>query len=106
MPMQPPCSMSPSEPADPQDIAICALQWIAGDPQMLARFAAVTGIAPAAMRNAASEPGFLPGVLDFLLAHEPTLMRCCSQTDIDPAAVSAARNALAGRSPPADDEPA
>ena len=46
------------------------------------------------MRSAAAEPGFLAGVLDFILAHEPTLIRFCEQTGIDPQTVAGARRAL------------
>ena len=41
-----------------------------------------------AIRQAASEPGFLAGVLNFVLAHEPTLMRFSEETGIEPARVA------------------
>lgn len=75
--------------------AISALGFIAGDAELLPRFLAITGIEAASIREAAREPGFLAGVLDFLLAHEPSLMRFASETATDPASVAEARRALA-----------
>lgn len=81
-----------SQPAE--SIAIQGLGFIAGDPELLSRFIAITGIEPQHIREAAREPGFLAGVLDFILAHEPTLMAFAEQAELDPAAVAKARRAL------------
>ena len=77
-------------------IAIKALAFIAADDTLLPRFLALTGLEPAQLRIAAAEPGFLPGVLDFVLGHEPTLQQFCVAEDIAPAHVPAALEALAG----------
>ena len=82
--------------ADPEAVAIAALGFVAGDPELLPRFLALTGIDAAAVRRAAAEPGFLAGVLDFIAAHEPTLMRFAEATGTPPEAVLAARRALPG----------
>jgi hypothetical protein len=82
--------------ADAETIAISALAFVASDPQLLPRFLALTGIEATQVRQAAAEPGFLAGVLDFILAHEPTLMRFAEETGTDPAAAAAARRALPG----------
>jgi hypothetical protein len=79
-----------------ESVAISALGFIASDAELLPRFLAITGIEAAAIRQAAREPGFLAGVLDFLLAHEPSLMRFAAETDTDPASVAEARRILAG----------
>lgn len=71
-------------------IAIQALGFIAADPELLPRFLALTGIEAAAIRQAAREPGFLAGVLQFILAHEPTLIRFSENSGIAPATVSGA----------------
>ncbi|HMQ57801.1 MAG TPA: DUF3572 domain-containing protein [Rhizobiaceae bacterium] len=76
------------------ELAVAALSWIAGDPAMLARFLGVTGISAGAIREAAREPGFLAGVLDFIAAHEPTLHAFCDATEADPALIMQARRAL------------
>jgi hypothetical protein len=77
-----------------ESVAIAALGFVAGDAELLPRFLAVTGIEAASIREAAREPGFLAGVLDFLLAHEPSLMRFAAETGTDPAAVAKARRML------------
>ena len=80
--------------AEAESIAIAALGFIAGDPELLPRFLAITGIEAASIRQAAQEPGFSAGVLDFLLAHEPSLMRFAAETGTDPASVATARRCL------------
>lgn len=77
-------------------VAIQALSFIASDPVLMPRFLAMSGIEASQIRRAAAEPGFLAGVLAFLLAHEPSLMAFCEATGTDPAAVGRARNALPG----------
>ena len=79
---------------DAEAVSIKALAFIASDGELLPRFLALTGIEAAHVRSAAAEPGFLAGVLDFILAHEPTLIRFCEQTGIDPQTVAGARRAL------------
>jgi hypothetical protein len=75
-------------------IAIQALGFIAADPELLPRFLALTGIEASAIRQAAMEPGFLAGVLQFILAHEPTLMRFSEESGIAPSSVSIAMRHL------------
>lgn len=79
---------------DAEATAIAALGFVASDPQLMGRFLAITGIEPSSIRAAAGEPGFLAGVLDFVLAHEPTLVRFAEENGRDPAAVLAARRML------------
>lgn len=76
--------------ADAESLAIEALAFVAADPELLPRFLAITGIEAQSIRHAASEPGFLAGVLNFILAHEPTLMRFSQETGHAPARVAAA----------------
>lgn len=79
---------------DAQGLAVQALAFIAADPQLLPRFLALTGIEPAGIRAAAREPGFMAGVLHFILAHEPTLLAFAASAEIRPAAVGDALRAL------------
>lgn len=79
---------------DAESLAIQALAFVASDPELLPRFLAITGIEASAIRRAAGEPGFLAGVLEFILAHEPTLMKFSEETGIAPASVAAALRAL------------
>ncbi|MBX3567209.1 MAG: DUF3572 domain-containing protein [Rhizobiaceae bacterium] len=82
--------------ADADTIAIAALGFVAADPVLLPRFLALTGIEASAIRQAASEPGFLAGVLRFVAAHEPTLLRFAEETGTPPQAVLRAMRALPG----------
>lgn len=75
-------------------VAVSALGFVAADPELLPRFLAVTGIEASAIREAAREPGFLAGVLQFILAHEPTLLRFAEETGTPPASVGKAMRAL------------
>lgn len=86
--------------ADAASVAIAALSWIAADGEMMSRFCALSGIEPVQIRQAATEPGFLAGVLDFLLAHEPTLMRFCDDNGLDPARVQETGLRLSGGAVP------
>lgn len=71
-------------------VAIQALGFVASDPELLPRFLAITGIEASAIRQAAGEPGFLAGVLQFVLAHEPTLMSFSEASGIAPGKVGKA----------------
>lgn len=84
---------SPSR-EDAERIAISALGFVAADEQLLPRFLAMSGIDAAQIRRAASEPGFMAGLLQFIVAHEPTLMAFASHAGIAPQSVIQALNAL------------
>jgi hypothetical protein len=79
-----------------ESLAVQALTFLAGDPERLARFLALTGIGPDRIRAAAASPGFLAGVLDHVASEEALLMAFAEQSGIDPADVARARQALAG----------
>lgn len=79
------------------ELAIAALTFLAGDAERLGRFLALTGIAPASLRAAAREPGFLLGVLDHVAADEDLLVAFAKENSIDPPDVLQARDALADR---------
>jgi hypothetical protein len=75
-------------------LAIRALGFVASDPELLPRFLAISGIEAQSIREAAREPGFLAGVLQFIVAHEPTLLGFCEESGIPPQQVAAALRAL------------
>jgi hypothetical protein len=79
---------------DAEAVAVAALTFIAGDEQLLGRFLQITGIHPSKIRESAAEPGFLAGVLTFVLAHEPTLLQFAQQADIAPESAARALHAL------------
>jgi hypothetical protein len=79
-----------------ESLAIQALSFIAGEPERLGRFLAISGIGPEQIRVAAQEPLFLAGVLDHIASDERLLMAFAAETGIDPAAIGKARTALGG----------
>ena len=84
--------------ADAEETAIAVLAWLASEPELMGRFLALTGLEASSLREAAGEPGFLVGVLGFLMNHEPTLLEFCAATDTRPEAVARAFEALGGAS--------
>ncbi len=82
--------------SEAEQIAIDGLAHIAGEPELLSRFAALSGIDPQAMREAAGEPGFLAGVLEFYLGDEPTLLAFSAMKNIDPNVIAKAHAYLVG----------
>lgn len=79
---------------DAEAIAIDALGFVAGDHEMLGRFLDLTGLRADEIRTAAGQPGFLVGVLDFVLVHEPTLIAFCDSSATKPETVQIARDKL------------
>jgi hypothetical protein len=77
-------------PVSAEDTAVAVLGWLANEPDMLSRFLALSGVQPGQMRDAVNDPGFLAGMLEFLMQHEPTLMEFCQATDTRPEVVVAA----------------
>ncbi|MCB1444259.1 MAG: DUF3572 domain-containing protein [Rhizobiaceae bacterium] len=77
-------------------MAIRILGWLTGQPELLGRFLALTGIEAGSIRRAAAEPGFLAGLTGFVMAHEPTLMAFCAENDVKADRVSACHHRLAG----------
>ena len=75
-------------------LAIQALTFIAGDGERLGRFLAITGIGPAGIRAASSEPGFLAGVLDYVAGDERMVTEFAAEMGLDPAHIGVARAAL------------
>ena len=57
-----------------EQLAIAALGFIAGEPEQLGGFLAMSGIGPDSLREAAREPRFLAGVLDHVMADEALLL--------------------------------
>jgi hypothetical protein len=79
-----------------EELAIAALGFIAGEPEQLGRFLAMTGIGPNSLRDAARDPRFLAGVLDHVAADEALLLAFAAANEIDPEAVMRARDVLTG----------
>lgn len=82
--------------ADAQETAISVLGWLAGEPELLGRFLALSGLEAHDLRSAAQDPGFFPGVLAFLMNHEPTLLAFCAATNTRPESIARAFRELGG----------
>ena len=87
----------PEERAAAEALAVAALAFIAGEPERLGRFLAMSGIGPESIRTAAREPQFLLGVLGYLAADEQLLIAFAAENAIPPGAVMEARVTIAGR---------
>jgi hypothetical protein len=87
----------PEERAAAEALAVAALAFIAGEPERLGRFLAISGIGPESIRAAAREPQFLLGVLDYLAADEQLLIAFAAENAIPSGAVMEARGTIAGR---------
>ncbi|THK39923.1 DUF3572 family protein [Ensifer sp. MPMI2T] len=80
------------------ETAIAILAWLANEPELLSRFLALTGTDPVSLRTAIGEPGFMGGLVAFLMDHEPTLMAFCTATQTRPEEVVRAHHVLSGAS--------
>jgi uncharacterized protein DUF3572 len=78
-----------------------ALIWLAGQPELLARFLDASGLAPSALRGRATDPEFLGFVLEFLLAADTTVLAFAADAGLRPEDPARARSVLAGGDPPA-----
>jgi hypothetical protein len=77
-----------------EDMAVAALTFIAQDGEQLGRFLALSGLEPGNLREAAAEPGFLVGVLDYLSSDEALLLTFAANFQIDPTAIATAQRLL------------
>lgn len=73
-----------------------ALMTLAHDPEQVGRFLAMAGIGPESIREAAEEPGFLAGVLEFYMTNEALLLAYCENAGLRPTMIAAAHYTLAG----------
>jgi hypothetical protein len=82
--------------ADAEAIAIRFLGFLAGAPEHLSRFLALTGTDIASLRQRAGDADFLASLLDYLMADEALLLAYCANDGLDPALVAPARHLLSG----------
>ena len=75
-------------------VAIQALNFIAGQPELLGLFLAETGIGPDTLRKSAANPRFLASVLDFVLRDDETVKAFAKVSELHPTNVAAARQVL------------
>ena len=79
-----------------ESLAIQALNFLATEPARLSRFLAVSGLEAQSIRAAASESGFLAGVLLYLGEDERLLLAFAAEAGVTPTEVDRARRLLAG----------
>jgi hypothetical protein len=82
--------------ADAEALATQAFRFLATEPERIMRFLSLSGIAAESVRRAASEPGFLPAVLDYFLNDEALLVAFAAQSGIEPQALAQARAVIEG----------
>ena len=75
-------------------LAIQALGFIAEEPERLNAFLNATGLSVERLRESATAPGVLAGVLEHMLADESLLLAFAASAAIDPAEVARAGQAL------------
>ena len=80
----------PRQMAD--ELAIAALVYLTQDEERLERFLALTGLQPGDLRTAATQPGFLSSVLDYVASDEPLLLAFAAQANLPPERVGQARD--------------
>lgn len=77
-------------------LAIEALSFLANDMDKLGAFLTQTGLEPTRLRQAAADPGFLAGVLDFFAADEEYLLKFAEYLQVSPDVIARARTVLGG----------
>ena len=83
-------------PEAAEGLAIQALTYLAGDPERLERFMAMTGVGGDQIREAAGEPGFLAGVLAYLASDEQLAAAFTTDAGCGVADIARAHHALGG----------
>lgn len=86
-------------PDSAERIALAVLGWIAGDEDRFFPFLALTGLSPESLRESASEPGFLAGVLDYVMSDEAVLIACAAALDLSPERIASAWRRLSPSEP-------
>ena len=79
-----------------EKIAIDALSFLVQDSENMKRFLSISGISADQIRIAATAPGFLGGVLDFMMQNEALLLSFSENHMIDAEQIVAAHRQLSG----------
>jgi hypothetical protein len=81
-----------------EELAVAALAFIAQVPERLRRFLDLSGLDPANLREAAADPDFLLGILDYVSGDEALLVAFATDAGIDANAIETARRLLSNGS--------
>lgn len=82
-----------------EKLSITALAFLASEENRLQKYMSLTGLDPATLRNAATEPRFLASVLEYMMQDEALLLEFAEIQALDPAAIPAAHAALSPHAP-------
>ncbi len=77
-----------------EKIGAVAFGFLAAEPEYFSRFADVSGINLADIGEIAGTPGFLGGVLEYLLSDESLLLSFCQNNSFEPVLIGRARAVL------------
>ncbi len=81
-------------------LALAALEFLGQDEERIGRFFGLSGLDPGSLRKAAAEPGFLPGLLDYVAGDESLLLAFAHEAGIAPEQIGEARRLLAPEEDP------
>lgn len=87
-------SKGPSD--EPAVIALQALSYVAGNPEILGRFMALTGAGPEAVRGRLEDPSFHLAILDFLMGDESLLLAFAADHNLNPQRITRIHAQLQG----------
>ena len=90
-----PARRKPLTREEAEALALAALEFLGRDEERISRFLALSGLDPGSLRKAATEPGFLPGVLDHVAGNEALLLAFAEAAGIAPERIGQARHLLA-----------
>jgi len=79
-----------------ETIALNVLNFLLGNETRLERFMTLSGMDPQALKNNASDPVFLAGILDYLLQDETLVYLFVEEYNLSPALPATARRTLVG----------
>lgn len=77
-------------------IGVKAVEFLSVEPDLLSRFLSFSGLSVEQLRQEARRPAFFTGLLEFILAHEPTLKAFAARMSLRAEDVAAAHRVLAG----------
>jgi hypothetical protein len=80
--------------AGAESLAVEALGFLSGSPERLVRFLETTGMRPDTLRAAAQAPGFLAGLMDYVVQDEALLLAFAEEAGVKPEGVMQARHLL------------
>ncbi|MEM1045595.1 MAG: DUF3572 domain-containing protein [Pseudomonadota bacterium] len=82
-----------------EKLSIQALGFLANEENRLQKYISLTGLDPATLRDAATDPRFLASVLEYVMQDEALLLEFAEMQAIDPASVPSAHARLSSPGP-------